>query len=77
MTDLPLEAADGCGDQMVVKTISLSVGPKSTREGVRLLLDFFRPDSLRRNYGETVCHWTRRFTVQFTKVGHALNTFEF
>ena len=40
---------------MIVKTIRLSVDPKSTEEPVRLLLlDFFRLDSLRRNYGETV-----------------------
>ena len=39
---------------MIVKTIRLSVGPKSIQEGVRLLLDFFRLVSLRRNYGETM-----------------------
>ena len=50
----------------VMKTIRLSVGPKSTQEGVRLLLDFFRLDSLRRNYGETMRHWTRRFTLQYS-----------
>ena len=37
---------------MIVKTIRLSVGPKSTQEAVRLLLDFYRLDSLRQNYGE-------------------------
>ena len=58
---------------MIVKTIRLSVGPKSIQEGVRLLLDFFRLDSLRRNYGETMRHWTRRFTLQYSKVGQALN----
>ena len=56
---------------MSVKTIRLSVGPKSTQEGVRLV--FFRLDSLRRNYGETIRHWTRRFTKQYSKVGQALN----
>ena len=45
---------------MNVKTIRISVGPKSTQEAVRLLLDFFRLHSLRRNYGETMRHWTRR-----------------
>ena len=39
---------------MIVTTIRLSVGPKSTQEAVRLLLDFFRLDSLQRNYGETL-----------------------
>ena len=58
---------------MIVKTIRLSVGPKSTQEGVRLLLDFFRLDSLRRNFGETMRHWTRRYTVHYSKVGQALN----
>ena len=38
-----------------------------------MLLDFFRLDSLRRNYGETMRHWTRRFTLQYSKVGQALN----
>ena len=70
-TDVQLEAADGSGALMVVKTIRLSVGPKSTQEGVRLLLDFFRLDSLRRNYGETMRHWTRR--LQSSKVGQAMN----
>ena len=51
----------------------VSVGPKSIQEGVLLLLDFFSLDSLRRNYGETVGHWTRRFTLQYSKVGQALN----
>ena len=58
---------------MIVRTIRLSVGPKSIQEGVRLLLDFFRLDSLRRSYGETMRHWTRRFTLQYSKVGQALN----
>ena len=57
---------------MIVKTIRLSVCPKSTQEAVRL--DFFRLDSLRRNCGETMRHWTRRFTLQYSKVGQALNT---
>ena len=54
LTDVQLEAADGSGALMLVKTIRLSVGPKSIQEGVRLLWDFFRLDSLRRNYGETM-----------------------
>ena len=61
LTDLQLEAADGSGAQMIVKTIRLSVGPESTQEGVRLLWDFFILDSLRRN-GGTKRHWTR-FTL--------------
>ena len=39
LTDVQLEAADGSGALTIVKTIRLSVGPKSTREAVRLLLD--------------------------------------
>ena len=74
LTDVQLEATDGSGALMIVKTIRLSVGPKSTQEGVRLLLDFFRLDSLRRNYVEIMRHWTRRFTLQYTEVGQALNT---
>ena len=73
LTDVQLEAADGSSALMIVKTTRLSVGPKSVQEGVRLLLDFFRLDSLRRNYGEAMRHWTRRFTLQFSKVGQALN----
>ena len=71
LTDVQLEAADGSGALMVVKTICLSVGPKSIQEGVRLLFDFFRLDSLRRHYGETVRHWTRQFTLQYSNVGQA------
>ena len=56
LTDVQLEAADGSSALIIVKTIRLSVGPKSTQEAVRLLLDFFRLDSLRRNYGETMRH---------------------
>ena len=56
LTDLRLEAADGSGAQMIVKTIRLSVGHMSTHEAVRLLLDFFRLDSIRRNYAETMRH---------------------
>ena len=48
LTDIQLEAADGSSALMIVKTIRLSVGPKSTQEAVWLLLDFFRHDSLRR-----------------------------
>ena len=73
LTDVQLEAADGSGALMIVKTIRLSVGPMSIQEGVRLLLDFFRLDSLRRSYGETMRHWRRRFTLQYSKVGQALN----
>ena len=58
---------------MIVRTIRLSVGLKSTPEGVRLLLNFFRLDSLRGNYGETRRHRTRRITLQYSKVGQALN----
>ena len=64
LTDLQLEAADGSGAWMIVKTIRLSVGPTLTQEGDRLLLDVFRLDSLRRSYGENMRHWTRRFTLQ-------------
>ena len=70
---MQLEAADGSSALMIVKTIRLSIGPKSIQEGVRLLLDFFILDSLRRNYGETMRHWTRRFPLQYSKVGQALN----
>ena len=73
LTDVQLEAADGSGALMIVKTIRFSVGLKSIQEGVRLLLDFFRLDSLCRNHGETMRHWTRRFTLQYSKVGQALN----
>ena len=61
---------------MIVETIrlSLSVCPKSNQESIRLLFDFFRLNSLRRNCGETMEHWTRRFTLQYTKFGQALNT---
>ena len=76
LTDVQLEAADGSGALMIVKTIRLSVGPKSIQEGVRLLLDFFRLDSLRQNYGETMRHWTRRFTLQYSKVGQAFERFK-
>ena len=50
------EAADGSSALMIVETIRLAVGPKSTQETVRLLLDFFRLDCLRRTYGETMTH---------------------
>ena len=73
LTDVQLEAADGSGALMIVKTIRLSVGPKSTQESVRLLLDFFRLDSLQRNYRETLRHLTRCFTLQYSKVEQALN----
>ena len=64
LTDVQLEAADGSCALMIVKTIRLSVGPKSIQVGVRLLFDFFRLDSL---------HWTRRYTLQYSKVGQTLN----
>ena len=73
LTNDQLEADDGSGALLIVKTIRLAVGPKSTQEAVWLLLDFFRLDFLRRNYGETVRHWTRRFNFQYSKVGQALN----
>ena len=76
LADSQLEATDGSSAQMIVKTIRLSVGPKSTQEGVRLLLDFFRLDSLRPKCGDTARHWTRRCTLQSTKVGQALKTLE-
>ena len=47
LSDVELEAADGSGALMIVKTIRLSVGPKPIQEGVRMLMDFFRLDSLR------------------------------
>ena len=74
LTDVQLEAADGSGVLIIVKAIRLAVGPKSTQEGVRLVLDFFRLGSLRRNNGEAMRHWTRRITLQCTKVGQALNS---
>ena len=73
LTDVQFTAADGSGALMIVKTIRLSVGPKSTQEAVLLLLDFFRIDFLRRNYGEAMRQWTRRFTLRYWKVGHAQN----
>ena len=42
LTGVQLEAADGLGALTIVKTIRLSVRPKSIQEGVWLLLDFFR-----------------------------------
>ena len=75
LTDIQLEAADGSSALMIVKTIRLSVGPNSTQEAVRLLY-FYGLDSLRRNYGETMRHWTRRFTLQYSKVGPALDTLQ-
>ena len=74
LTDAQLEGADGSGVHMIVKTSHLFVGPKSTQEGVRLFLDFFRLDSPGRNHGETMRHWTRRFRLHYTKVGQASNT---
>ena len=38
LTAHQLEAADGSGALIIAKTIRLSVGLKSTKEGVRLLL---------------------------------------
>ena len=73
MIDVQLETVDGSGALMIVKTIRLFVGPKSIQEGVRLLLAFFRLDLLRRNCGKTMRHRTRRFTLQYSKVGQALD----
>ena len=73
LTDIQLDAADEPGALMIVKTIRLSVGPKTTQEAVRLLLDFFRLDFLRRHHGETMRHWTRQFALRYSKVGKALN----
>ena len=42
LTDVQLEAADGSGALIIVKTTRLSVGPKLIQQGVWLLLDFFR-----------------------------------
>ena len=58
LANVQLEAADGSSSHTIVKTVHFSVGHQSTQEGVRFLLDFFRLDSLRRNYGETMRHWT-------------------
>ena len=73
-TDSQLEAADGSSAQTTVKIIRLSLSPKATQEDVRLLLDFLRLDFPRRNVGETTWHWTRRFTLQYTKVGLPFTT---
>ena len=54
VADVQLEAADGSSALMIVKTIRLTDGPKSTQEAVRSLLDFFRLDSPGQNYGETL-----------------------
>ena len=48
----------------IVQTFRLSVGPKSVQESAHFLFDFSRPESLRRNFDETMRHWTRRFTAQ-------------
>ena len=73
LTDVQLETSDRSGALMIVKTIRVSVRPKLTQEGVRVLLDFFTLDSLRRTYSESLRHWTRRFALQYSKVGQALN----
>ena len=49
------------------------MGPKSIQEAVRMLLDFFKLDSLRREYGGSMQHWTRRFSLAYARVGEALN----
>ena len=72
--DMSETAANGSSAQMIDKSCSSLCWSKSTQERVRLLLDFCRLDFLRRNYGETMRHWTRRFTLQYTKVGQAPNT---
>ena len=61
---------------MIVKTIRLSVGPKSTQEGVRLQLDFFRLDS-RRNYDETMRHWTRTIHTAILESWSSTERFKF
>ena len=68
-----LEKEDGEGALLVVKIIRASTGPKSMQEAVRLLLEFFRLDGLRRQYGESMKKWTRRFGLAYNKVGTALN----
>ena len=60
LTNVQLEAFDGSGALMIVKTIRLSMGPRSIQDGVLLLLDS-SDDSLPRNYGETMRHWRRPF----------------
>ena len=72
--DMSETAANGSSAQMIDKSCSSLCWSKSTQERVRLLLDFCRLDFLRRNYGETMRHWTRRFTLQYSKVGQAPNT---
>ena len=70
-TEEQLEAADGSGARRIVKTIRLSLGPKSIQEGVRLLLDFFRLDSLRRNYGEIMRRFKCRNQQGFSARKHS------
>ena len=43
---MQLEAADASNAHKIVKNVRFSVGPKSTQEGVRLLLDSSWLDSL-------------------------------
>ena len=64
LTDLQLGAADGSGAQMIVKTIRLPVGPKSTPEGCWISSDSIFFDKIK---CETMRRWTRRFTLQYTK----------
>ena len=71
LIDVQLEAADGSSALVIVKTIRLSVGPKSTQESVRFLLDFFRLGSRRRNYGETRRHANSQCNTR--KLGKARN----
>ena len=46
----------GSGAVRVVETIHLFVDAMSTQVGFRLLFDFIRLGSLRRNYGENMRH---------------------
>ena len=71
LTDVQLEAAEGSSALMIVKN-NTSLCWSRVNSG-RCSWDFFRLDSLRRNYGETMRHWTRRFTLHYSKVGRALN----
>ena len=69
LTDVQLNAADESGALMIVKTIRLSLSWSQVNSGSRSVVVGF----LQRNYGETMRHWTSRFTLQYSKVGQALN----
>ena len=51
LTDLQLGAADGSGAQMIVKTIRLPVGPKSTPEGCWISSDSILCDEIKGDGG--------------------------